>query len=65
MLIRLVALLIFLSGYAGSPYQLTVDGYMAAYPKISLGMSKQEVIRILKPSQEKIIKLRNQTTIYV
>ena len=46
-----LALLIFLSGCAGSPYQLTVDDYMAAYPKISLGMTKQEVARILTPSQ--------------
>jgi hypothetical protein len=37
-----------------SPYQLTVDDYMAAYPRISLGQPKQEVIGILKPSQKRL-----------
>ena len=34
-----------------SPYQLTVDDYMLAAPKVSLGMSKAQVIEILQPSQ--------------
>lgn len=39
-----------------SPYQLTVDDYMAAAPKVSLDMSKAEVIEILQPSQ---VRLKN------
>ena len=34
-----------------SPYQLTVDDYMIAAPKVSLGMSKSDVIGLLQPTQ--------------
>ena len=47
------AILLFFFGCA-SPYQLTVDDYMAAYPKISLGQSKQKIIEILTPSQKRL-----------
>jgi len=39
-----------------SPYQLTVDDYMTAVPKISLGMSKSDVIELLQPTQ---VRLKN------
>ena len=39
---------------ACSPYQLTVDDYVAVAPQISLGMAKQEVISILQPSQRRL-----------
>jgi uncharacterized protein YcfL len=47
-------LLLILTGCAPSRYQLTVDEYVAAAPKVSLGMSKEEVIDILKPSQQRL-----------
>ncbi len=36
------------------PYQSTVDDYMRAAPKVSLRMSKSEVIEILQPSQRRL-----------
>jgi hypothetical protein len=46
-------LLVFiLIGCAPSRFQVTVDEYVAAAPKVSLGMSKEQVIEILKPSQQ-------------
>jgi hypothetical protein len=47
-------LVLMLTGCAPSRYQLTVDEYVAAAPKVSLGMSKEEVIDILKPSQQRL-----------
>ena len=41
-------------GCGTSPYQQTVDDYMSVYPKISLGMSKEDVVKILSPSQQKL-----------
>jgi hypothetical protein len=43
-----------LTGCAPSRIQLTIDEYVTAAPKVSLGMSKQEVIDILKPSQQRL-----------
>lgn len=37
-----------------SPYEKTVDDYIAAAPRVSLGMSKAEVIKILNPSQRRL-----------
>lgn len=37
-----------------SPYQLTVDDYMLVAPKVSLDMTKSQVIEILKPSQQRL-----------
>ena len=37
-----------------SPYQLTVDDYMVVAPKVSLGMSKAEVVELLQPSQSRL-----------
>lgn len=39
-----------------SPYQLTVNDYVAAAPRISLGMTKVQVIETLQPSQ---VRLKN------
>ena len=47
-------LMLMLMGCAPSRYQLTVDEYVAAAPKVSLGMSKEEVKEILKPSQQRL-----------
>lgn len=49
----IVMVLVTLAGCAAviSPYQLTVDDYMAAAPKVSLGMSKSEVMELLQPTQ--------------
>lgn len=47
-------LMLMLTGCAPSRYQLTVDEYVAAAPKVSLGMSKEEVKEILKPTQQKL-----------
>ena len=41
-----------LSGCLSLPYQTTVDNYVAAYPKIDLGMTISDVDRILSPTQE-------------
>ena len=43
-----------LVGCASSPYQKTVDDYMSVYPKISLGMAKENVVKILSPSQQQL-----------
>ena len=48
----LLALVI--TGCAPSRHQLTVDGYMAAAPKVRLDMTKEEVIEILQPSQHRL-----------
>ena len=48
---------IFLGGCASpspSPYQQTVDDYMAAYPQIELGMSKVRVADFLASSQGRL-----------
>jgi len=37
-----------------SPYQLTVDDYVKVYPRISLGMPKEDVVKILTPSQKRL-----------
>ncbi|MDZ7667300.1 MAG: DUF3192 domain-containing protein [Desulfotignum sp.] len=37
-----------------SPYQLTLDDYMIAAPKVSLGMSKSQVVEILQPTQARL-----------
>lgn len=54
--ILLVVCITAISGCAiiTSPYQLTVDGYMVAAPRVSLGMSKSEVVDILQPSQYRL-----------
>lgn len=37
-----------------SPYRLTIDDYMAAAEKISLGMTKPQVVEILQPTQKRL-----------
>jgi hypothetical protein len=37
-----------------SQIQRTVDEYVAAAPKVSLGMTKAEVVELLKPSQSRL-----------
>lgn len=37
-----------------SPYQLTVNDYVAAAPKVSLGMTKAQIIETLQPSQVRL-----------
>ncbi len=37
-----------------SPYQLTVNEYVVAAPKVSLGMTKVQVIETLQPSQVRL-----------
>lgn len=49
-----VALVLALTGCAASPYQLTVDDYIRAAPAVSLGMTKNQVINILQPSQQRL-----------
>ena len=39
---------------ASSVYKLTIDEYMLAAPKIKLGMTKDEVVKILSPSQSRL-----------
>jgi hypothetical protein len=60
MIYRLITaiMVVTLTGCAAltSPYQLTVDDYMTAVPKISLGMSKSDVIELLQPTQ---VRLKN------
>lgn len=56
-----IGLVVVATAFAGCasmvpPYQLTVDDYVAAAPKVSLGMTKPQVVEILQPSQ---IRLRN------
>ena len=50
---KIISIFIFLL-VACSPYQLTVDDYVAAYPNVKLGMSKQEISNILSPSQSRL-----------
>ena len=47
-------LTLILMGCAPSRYQLTIDEYVAAAPRVSLGMSKEEVKEILNPSQQRL-----------
>jgi len=47
-------LMLMLTGCSPSRFQLTVDEYVAAAPGVSLGMSKEEVNEILKPSQQRL-----------
>ena len=47
-------LMLMLTGCAPSRSQFTVDEYVASAPKVSLGMSKEEVKEILKPSQQRL-----------
>jgi hypothetical protein len=58
MIYRLITamMVVTLAGCAAitSPYQLTIDDYMTAVPKISLGMSKSEVIELLQPTQARL-----------
>ena len=52
-----IGFIIFISLFAGcgpSRYQLTIDDYMAEAPKVRLGMSIEEVKRILEPSQQRL-----------
>jgi len=37
-----------------SPLQLTVDDYVAAAPKVSLGMTKAQVVETLQPTQARL-----------
>lgn len=37
-----------------SPIQLTVDDYVAAAPKVSLGMTKAQVVETLQPTQARL-----------
>jgi hypothetical protein len=46
--------MLILVGCAPSRYQLTIDEYVSAAPKIKLGMSKEEVKEILNPSQQRL-----------
>ncbi len=54
--IAMVLLIFSVSGCVATPsnYQLTVDDYVAVSPKISLGMIKSDVIKILQPSQSRL-----------
>jgi hypothetical protein len=54
--ILLVTLSLIISGCAAvtSPYQLTVDDYMLAAPRVSLDMTKSQVVEILQSSQQRL-----------
>jgi hypothetical protein len=41
-------------GGCASPFKLTVDDYMLSSPKVRLGMTKNDVIVILQPSQKRL-----------
>jgi len=52
-----ISLILIISGCATratSPYQLTVDDYMQAAPRVSLDMTKSQVVTILQPSQRRL-----------
>ena len=51
---RLLLLTLLVLGGCASPYQQTVDDYMAAYPLIDLGMSKEQVAGVLVSSQKRL-----------
>jgi len=51
---RLFLLTVIFLGGCASPYQQTVDDYMAAYPQIELGMSKEQVAGVLGSSQKRL-----------
>ena len=44
----------FLTGCMESPYQKTVDDYLAAYKQVSIGMTMDEIGVILEPSQKRL-----------
>lgn len=53
--IILILSILFLAGCSmNSLYRRTIDDYMLAAPKVNLGMTKEEVIKILKPSQSRL-----------
>jgi hypothetical protein len=52
--IGIIFLAFSIGGCVTSPYQLTVDDYMVAAPKVSMGMTKAEVIEILQSSQKRL-----------
>jgi len=54
--IAIIFLFFFISGCVVTPsyYQLTVDDYVGVSSKISLGMTKPEVIKILQHSQSRL-----------
>lgn len=49
-----IILTIVILGGCVSPYQQTVDDYVLVAPNVDLGMSKQQVIAILSPSQKRL-----------
>jgi hypothetical protein len=49
-----IILILIFTGCALSRYQLTIDDYMAEAPKVKLGMSIEEVKKILEPSQQRL-----------
>lgn len=49
-----LVLAIAIAGCVTSPYLLTVDDYMLAAPKVSLDMTKSQVIEILQPTQHRL-----------
>jgi hypothetical protein len=51
---KLGLIFLVLSFIGCNPYLSTVDEYMLASPKVSLGMSKSEVIEILQASQKRL-----------
>jgi len=53
-LVGIFLLSLSISACVTSPYKLTVDDYMAAAPRVTLDMSKEEVIKILQPSQKRL-----------
>lgn len=48
-----IIFILILTGCA-SPYQKTVDEYVLAARNVEIGMSKQQVISILSPSQKRV-----------
>ena len=52
--ISFIILILLFTGCAPSRYQLTIDDYVAEAPKVKLGMSIEEVKRILEPSQQRL-----------
>lgn len=49
----LFILILLISGCA-TTYEMTVNDYVAAAPKIELGMSKQQVLQIMTPTQSRL-----------
>ena len=50
-----ITFILLFTGCGPSRYQLTIDDYMAEAPKVSLGMSIEEVKRILKLQMPRIL----------